>query len=179
MEKIKDCKLYAKSRDDHRTNRKIKRKSVNGVVLEPGVTYIGKAMKTFYESHEKKNGNQKKNVCKENKNVKKEDVSLQSCVETLLHIYTYCVQSPCSMKLYSETCVQIETMQTRSWADVAGYLPSRSRTDSCVDIHACTRNLFEQIKDFRMYRVHAGGKEKEAKNKKGRARNKKEAVEVS
>ena len=172
MEKIKERKLYSKSKDDHRTDEKIRRKSVNGVVLEPGVTYIGKAMKTFYESH----GNRKKNVCKENKNVKyvkKEDVSVQSYVETLLRIYAYSVQSPCSMKLYSETCVQIETMQTRSWADVAGYLPSRSRTDSCVDIHACTRNLFEQIKDFRMYRVHAGGKKKEAKNKKGRARNKK------
>ncbi|XP_030843632.1 uncharacterized protein LOC115924912 isoform X3 [Strongylocentrotus purpuratus] len=31
----------------------------------------------------------------------------------------------------------------------------------------------EEIKDLRKYRVHAGGKKKEAKNKKGRARNKK------
>ena len=91
--KTKIKKLYPKSIDDHQTDRKIRRKSVNGVVLEPGVTYIGKAMKTFYESHEKKNGNRKKNVCKENKNVKREDVSLQSYVETLLAIYAYSVQS--------------------------------------------------------------------------------------
>ncbi|XP_030848506.1 uncharacterized protein LOC105444228 isoform X3 [Strongylocentrotus purpuratus] len=32
----------------------------------------------------------------------------------------------------------------------------------------------EEIKDLRKYRVHAGGKKKEAKNKKGRARNKKD-----
>ena len=168
MEKIKERKLYSKSKDDHRTDRKIGRKSVNGVVLEPGVTYIGKAIKTFYESRKRKNGNRKKDELKENKNVnyeKKKDVSLQTYTETLLGIYAYSVQSPYTMKLYNKTHVQVETMNTRTWADVTSSLPIESKTESCACIHACTCNLSEQIKELRMYRVHGGGSRR--KNSKG------------
>ena len=46
MEKRK-ARLHSHSKDDV-TNRKHTR-SINGVLLEPGVTYIGKAVKEYFE----------------------------------------------------------------------------------------------------------------------------------
>ncbi|XP_041458362.1 uncharacterized protein LOC121410309 isoform X2 [Lytechinus variegatus] len=145
--------------DEENEQDKRKRRSVNGVLLEPGVTYIGKAFKRFYGSRERKIKEQKEE-CKvthkmENKEI---DVNVQSYVETLLNIYACSVKSPCSMKFYNEANVVIETMQNQSYAHVTSCLSSLSKAGLTKYLNPKTCIVVEKMQDLRRYRVHAGGR---------------------
>ncbi|XP_072175005.1 uncharacterized protein [Diadema setosum] len=115
-----------------KTNNKSSVRSVNGVILQPGVTYIGKAMKAYYLEKQKraktskgkksKVGTKQKEpgkLVKRNVNANldtEQNDSLQVYTESVLSVYSKCVQSPHVMAKYTE---QIYAKTQRSWADVA------------------------------------------------------------
>ena len=161
MDKTK-ARLHSHSKDDV-TSRKHTR-SINGVLLEPGVTYIGKAVKEYFgrrkSSHETKakgkvdekqyrdgNGKSPSFHVKCTKSCQSRHNNVQSYTECLLNEYAKSVQSPHSMESYSEKCKEINPKQ--SWADVARNSGSETRRDKSVNSDACTCHVFQQLKDDR------------------------------
>ena len=161
MDKTK-ARLHSHSKDDV-TSRKHTR-SINGVLLEPGVTYIGKAVKEYFgrrkSSHETKakgkvdekqyrdgNGKSPSFHVKCTKSCQSRHNNVQSYTECLLNEYAKSVQSPHSMESYSEKCKEINLKQ--SWADVARNSGSETRRDKSVNSDACTCHVFQQLKDDR------------------------------
>ncbi|XP_030841848.1 uncharacterized protein LOC115924141 [Strongylocentrotus purpuratus] len=107
LEKIQDRISHSTAKSDSGTGQK--KRIINGVVLEPGVTYIGKAMKSFYERRKSKKSKRKVDI-KLNRDVECQNVlenNVQMYAEKLLNEYSKCVQSPKSMmshetKLYKK-----------------------------------------------------------------------------
>ncbi|XP_041483505.1 uncharacterized protein LOC121430293 [Lytechinus variegatus] len=166
--KSKRKKLTKKKKEDFEPYMK-HRRSINGVFLEPGVTYIGKAVKTFYRSHDKNKQNDTKEykVCQNQEN-KEKDISVQTYAETLLCIYSSSVKSPHSMNMFNEASKQIERKQNQSYADVTSRVCPLSKPHFDVEVNVEGCNVFKKMEYLRQYRVHAGGKKR-----KGQGRNSK------
>ena len=189
MEKRK-ARLHSHSKDDV-TNRKQTR-SINGVLLEPGVTYIGKAVKEYFGRRKSSNETKAKGKIDEKqyrdgngkspsfhvkcpKPCQSRHDNVQSYTECLLNEYAKSVQSPHSMEAYSEKCKETnikQTESTMSWADVARSSGSGTRRDKSVNTDACTCHVFQQLKDDRcvtMQQLYGGGRSKKrARTKDGR-----------
>ena len=191
MEKRK-TRLHSHSKDDV-TNKKHSR-SINGVLLEPGVTYIGKAIKEYFGRQKSSNETKAKGRVDETqyrdgngkspsfhvkcpKSCQSRHDNVQSYTECLLNEYAKSVESPHSMETYSEKCKEINIKQT--WADVARN--SRSATRS-VNSDVCTCHVFQQFKDDRcvtIQQLYGGGKSKKrafARTKDGRFVSKKQST---
>ena len=188
MEKRK-ARLHSHSKDDV-TNRK-RTRSINGVLLEPGVTYIGKAVKEYFGRRKSSNQTKAKGKVDEKqyrdgngkspsfhfkcrKSCQSRHDNVQSYTECLLNEYAKSVESPHSMEAYSEKCKQTnikQTESTMSWADVARSSGSGTRRDKSVNTDACTCHVFEQLKDDRcvtMQQLYGGGRSKKrARTKDG------------
>ena len=126
MEKRK-ARLHSHSKDDV-TNRK-RTRSINGVLLEPGVTYIGKAVKEYFGRRKSSNQTKAKGKVDEKqyrdgngkspsfhfkcrKSCQSRHDNVQSYTECLLNEYAKSVESPHSMEAYSEKCKQTNIKQT-------------------------------------------------------------------
>ncbi|XP_041467556.1 uncharacterized protein LOC121417887 [Lytechinus variegatus] len=156
--------------DEQNEQGKRKKRSGNGVLLEPGVTYIGKAFKRFYGSCERKIKEQKKEYEVDKKMENKEkDINVQSYVETLLNIYTCTVKSPLSMKFYNEANEVIDTMKNQSYARVTSCLSALSKASLTKHLNPKTCIVVEKMQNLRRYRVYAGGRKgrNQRRNMKG------------
>ena len=194
MEKRK-ARLHSHSKDDV-TNRKHTR-SINGVLLEPGVTYIGKAVKEYFGRRKSSNETKAKGKVDEKqyregngkspsfyvqcpKSCQSRHDNVQSYTERLLNEYAKSVESPHSMETYTEKCKEINIKQ--SWADVARNSRSATRRDKSVNSDACTCHVFQQLKDDRcvpIQQLYGGGKSKKravARTKDGRFVSKKQST---
>ncbi|XP_071480605.1 uncharacterized protein [Diadema antillarum] len=159
-------------------------RSVNGVPLQPGVTYIGKAMKAYYlekqkraktskgkksnaETKQKEPGKLVKQNVNANLDTERND-SLQVYTESVLNVYSKCVQSPHVMAKYTE---QIYAKTQRSWADVAKSTPNMSN-ECCVpngDQTTCASVPSTDIEKevWNVNRLYGGGNARQPR-KKGR-----------
>ncbi|XP_072181132.1 uncharacterized protein [Diadema setosum] len=167
-----------------KTNSKSSVRSVNGVILEPGVTYIGRAMKAYYlekqkraktskgrkskvETKEKEPGKLVKQNVISNLDTERND-SLQVYTESVLNVYSKCVQSPHVMAKYTE---QIYAKAQRSWADVAK--STANMTNECCVSHGdqttCVSVSSTDIEKevWNVNRLYGGGIARQAR-KKGR-----------
>ncbi|XP_072163184.1 uncharacterized protein [Diadema setosum] len=159
-------------------------RSVNGVPLQPGVTYIGKAMKAYYlekqnraktskgkklkvERRQKEPGKLVKGNVNANLDTERND-SLQVYTESVLNVYSKCVQSPHVMAKYTE---QIYAKTQRSWADVAKSTPNMSN-ECCIpngDQTTCASVPCTDIEKevWNVNRLYGGGNARQPR-KKGR-----------
>ncbi|XP_072166407.1 uncharacterized protein [Diadema setosum] len=167
-----------------KTSNKSSVRSVNGVILQPGVTYIGKAMKTYYlekekraktskgkkskvETKQKEPGKFVKQNVNANLDTERND-SLQVYTESVLNVYSKCVQSPHVMAKYTE---QIYAKTQRSWADVAKSTPNMTN-ECCVpngDQTTCASVPSTDIEKevWNLNRLYGGGNARQPR-KKGR-----------
>ena len=107
MDKRSEARLHSHSKDDDVTSRKHTR-SINGVLLEPGVTYIAKAVKDYFGRRKTRNETKAKGKVDEKQyrdgngkrhrfNVKCPDScqsrhdNVQSYTECLLNEYAKCI----------------------------------------------------------------------------------------
>ncbi|XP_030832915.1 uncharacterized protein LOC584759 isoform X5 [Strongylocentrotus purpuratus] len=162
LEKMQDRISHSTAKSDSGTGQK--KRIINGVVLEPGVTYIGKAMKSFYERRKSKKSKRKVDI-KLNRDVECQNVlenNVQMYAEKLLNEYSKCVQSPKSMmshetKLYKENNMK----QKQSWADVVGHVQNEIiQEHSIVGSATCSHVFLKQYKgkEQSTFRVCGGAK---------------------
>ena len=190
MDKRK-ARLHSHSKDDV-TSRKHTR-SINGVLLEPGVTYIGKAVKEYFGRRKGSNETKAKGKVDEKqyrdgngkspsfhvkcpKSCQSRHNNVQSYTECLLNEYAKSVQSPHSMESYSEKCKEINIKQ--SWADVARNSGSGTRRDKSVNSDACTCHVFQQLKDDRQ-QLYADDSVRDSKSGKKKVHSVKSKKNVS
>ncbi|XP_072180101.1 uncharacterized protein [Diadema setosum] len=167
-----------------KTSNKSSVRSVNGVILQPGVTYIGKAMKAYYlekqrrvktskgkkskvETRQEEHGELVKRNMNANLDTERND-SLQVYAESVLNVYSKCVQSPHVMAKYSE---QIYAKTQRSWADVAKSTPNMTNEcfilngDQATCVSVLSTDIEKEVWDVN--RFYGGGNARQPR-KKGR-----------
>ncbi|XP_030833068.1 uncharacterized protein LOC105443208 isoform X1 [Strongylocentrotus purpuratus] len=161
LEKMQERISQLTAKSDSGTGQK--KRTINGVVLEPGVTYIGKAMKSFYERRKSRKSKRKVDI-KLNRDVecqKVKDDSVQLYTETLLDEYAKCVQSPQSM-MYHETHLYTQkNKEKQSWADIVGHVQNETtQTKSFVGSVTYSHVSLKQSKSKEQstFRVCGGAK---------------------
>ncbi|XP_030843383.1 uncharacterized protein LOC115924739 [Strongylocentrotus purpuratus] len=161
LEKLQERILHLTAKSDDETGQE--KRTINGVVLEPGVTYIGKAMKSFYERRKSRKSKCKVDI-KLNRGVecqKVKDNSVQLYTETLLDEYAKCVQSPQSMYHETHLYKQNSMKEKQSWADVVGHVQNETtQTKSFVGSVTYSPVFFKQSKgkEQSTFRVCGGAK---------------------
>ena len=167
------------NKEKREANDHLKR-SVNGVILEPGVTYIGKAMKEYYDRRRSRNGKKKSNVKTKNgtdnekyqqignmKCQQPKDYTVQRNVESLLDVYAKCVQEKQTMILSSGKDVASK-QKHKTWANVVKNPQNHPQKSHIVLISDSVIQVTKQYNP-EIFRIHGDRRRKQqlARDSKG------------